>query len=600
MTESLAAQKARQALQEAASINPSQSYASARQVFENARRYGKAAGVVGKVIDAGGALYSGDANKVMRVITSMVVGGIATALAGLAAAMLIGAGTPVAMVAAGAAAVALIGYGGGKLGEWFWDNGFGDWVNDFLDKHGWKDNVEELFDGIGDSLKELVDKAGKSISDLWDRAKNWFRRSDPLVLDLDGDGIELVAADGTVLFDHDGDRVAEATGWVAPDDGFLVIDKNGNGRIDDGSELFGDGNPDAFHDPEVQNTLSAGIRALRRYDSNQDGVFDAADAAFGQVRVWRDLNQDGVSQANELFTLVDVGIQSINLNPVSTADADVGHGNVADSTGQFTRTDGSQGNFYDMLLASNPFYRQFKDEVELTETARSLLDIRGSGAVRDLREAASLDETLAVMVARLAPGISRKDLLAQVDTILQRWADTSRMQDTETWLRKTQGLNGSFRVISGAEQTDLTVMLSVLERFNGGHFFADRGDGRLWVDNRAFAPTVKQVNGESIRSFDIALPPGVVSLLQQSYAALKNAVYGRLVRDVRLADYIDDFEVGFGRDGLQIGIDKALVRLQNRYINEPGRALEDAVDLLRHASGMMGGSSLKVMQQIEV
>ncbi|PJK13852.1 hypothetical protein CO613_08960 [Lysobacteraceae bacterium NML07-0707] len=114
MTESLAAQKARQALQEAASINPSQSYASARQVFENARRYGKAAGVVGKVIDAGGALYSGDANKVMRAITSMVVGGIATALAGLAAAMLIGAGTPVAMVAAGAAAIAGIGYLGGK------------------------------------------------------------------------------------------------------------------------------------------------------------------------------------------------------------------------------------------------------------------------------------------------------------------------------------------------------------------------------------------------------------------------------------------------------------------------------------------------------
>ncbi|PJK13851.1 hypothetical protein CO613_08975 [Lysobacteraceae bacterium NML07-0707] len=85
------------------------------------------------------------------------------------------------------------------------------------------------------------------------------------------------------------------------------------------------------------------------------------------------MNQDGVSQANELFTLADVGIQSIHLNPVSTADADVGHGNVADSTGQFTRTDGSQGNFYDMLLANNPFYRQFKDEVELTGRKRRII-----------------------------------------------------------------------------------------------------------------------------------------------------------------------------------------------------------------------------------
>ncbi|PJK10844.1 hypothetical protein CO614_08650 [Lysobacteraceae bacterium NML120232] len=96
-----------------------------------------------------------------------------------------------------------------------------------------------------------------------------------------------------------------------------------------------------------------------------DGA-DAADEAYGQVRVWRDLNQDGISQEGELLTLVEAGIQSINLNPVSITDVDLGNGNVADSTGQFTRTDGSQGHFYDMLLANNPFYRQFKDEVELT------------------------------------------------------------------------------------------------------------------------------------------------------------------------------------------------------------------------------------------
>ncbi|PJK10117.1 hypothetical protein CO608_05335 [Lysobacteraceae bacterium NML08-0793] len=556
--------------------------------------FGRMVGGAAVVWDASVKANQGGASK---GVAAGIAGAIALGAGILGGAFVAGLGAPIALAAIGFAGAAAFSYGVGKFSEYA--------INEIFDATGLDDIIDESSNYWGDYFYDKLNDSSKcsnrrGVADQYDSAKNWLRRSDPLVLDLDGDGIELVAADGTVLFDHDGNRVAEATGWVAPDDGFLVIDKNGNGLIDDGSELFGDGNPDAFHDPEVQNTLSAGIRALRRYDSNQDGVFDAADAAFGQVRVWRDLNQDGVSQANELFTLADVGIQSINLNPVSTADADVGHGNVADSTGQFTRTDGSHGNFYDMLLANNPFYRQFKDEVELTETARGLLDIHGSGAVRDLREAASLDETLAAMVTGLAPGISRGDMLTQVDNILRRWANTSHMQDTETWLRETQGLNGSFRVVSnGTDRTDLTVMLSVLERFNGGRFFADRGDGYLWAGNRAFSPVVKQVNGETIRSFDIALPPGVVSLLQQSYAALKNAVYGRLIRDARLADYINDFEISFGSDGLQIDASKALLRLKNRYTTEPGKALEDAADLLRHASGMMGASTLQILQQVE-
>jgi hypothetical protein len=58
---------------------------------------------------------------------------------------------------------------------------------------------------------------------------------DPLTLDLDGDGIETVAAG--VLFDHTGEGRRAATGWVGPDDGYLVLDRNGNGTIDDGREL---------------------------------------------------------------------------------------------------------------------------------------------------------------------------------------------------------------------------------------------------------------------------------------------------------------------------------------------------------------------------
>lgn len=135
-------------------------------------------------------------------------------------------------------------------------------------------------------------------------SRNWIRPRDPLVIDLDNDGIKT------------------GTGWVKGDDGFLVLDRNGNGTIDNGGELFG-------VDTTLANGQKAtdGIAALRDMDSNGDSIFDAADTQFGNVRVWQDLNQDGVSQSNELKTLASLGITSIDLNGHS-ATKNLGNGNT--------------------------------------------------------------------------------------------------------------------------------------------------------------------------------------------------------------------------------------------------------------------------------
>ena len=77
-----------------------------------------------------------------------------------------------------------------------------------------------------------------TLNDLYLRARNFVRR-DPLAIDLDGDGIETVGVAAGVLFDHDADAIKTGTGWLKGDDAFVVLDRNGNGTIDSGRELFG-------------------------------------------------------------------------------------------------------------------------------------------------------------------------------------------------------------------------------------------------------------------------------------------------------------------------------------------------------------------------
>ncbi len=111
---------------------------------------------------------------------------------------------------------------------------------------------------------------------------------DPLILDLDGDGIETISMKDGAYFDHDGNGFAEQTGWSGPDDGLLVWDRNGDGIINDGKELFGD-------QTILQNGERAtnGFQALAEWDDNLDGKIDANDAVWSNLKIWRDFDEDG-------------------------------------------------------------------------------------------------------------------------------------------------------------------------------------------------------------------------------------------------------------------------------------------------------------------
>lgn len=161
---------------------------------------------------------------------------------------------------------------------------------------------------------------------------------DPLVLDLDGNGIELSAVDRGQVFDLNADGRADRTAFVTGGDGLLALDRNGNGIIDDGGELFGD-----------QHGAANGFEELARFDDNGDGRITAQDEVYGALRVLGDFDGDGVVAPNELRTLAELEIAAIDLH-AQDADEQASGGNRIAQRGTFLRTDGTRGAALDVLL----------------------------------------------------------------------------------------------------------------------------------------------------------------------------------------------------------------------------------------------------------
>ncbi|MDP2025827.1 S8 family serine peptidase [Sulfuriferula sp.] len=162
---------------------------------------------------------------------------------------------------------------------------------------------------------------------------------DPLVLDLNGDGVKLTDyTTNPVLFDIDNDGgTQEVAGWTSAQDGIVVMDLNNNGKIDNISETFSEyfngtaGVGEAGTKPYVD-----GFAALKSLDSNADNLFNSSDTAFANVKVWVDANHDAVTDAGELKTLAALSITQINLN-AQTQSGLVRDGNEVLATGSFVQ-----------------------------------------------------------------------------------------------------------------------------------------------------------------------------------------------------------------------------------------------------------------------
>jgi hypothetical protein len=150
-------------------------------------------------------------------------------------------------------------------------------------------------------------------------AQSAWSKCTPIVIDLHHDGINLGLAGVGVWFDVDADGRRDHVQWVRPggDEGFLALDRNGNGVVDDGAELFGVGTPLIL---EANRNAPNGFVGLAQYDQrklggNDDGRISESDTIWPSLRVWVDSNADGVSTYDEMHALSEYGITSLETIP---------------------------------------------------------------------------------------------------------------------------------------------------------------------------------------------------------------------------------------------------------------------------------------------
>ena len=243
------------------------------------------------------------------------------------------------------------------------------------------------------------------------------RPIDPLVVDMDGDGIELVSlAESTAFFDLDDDGIAEKTGWVGKDDGLLALDKNGNGEIDGINEVFG-------------NDETAGLVELATHDDNEDGVIDKEDDVYDELVIWRDADQDGVTDAGETVSLKEANIISFSLQDNPTNEEV--EGNLIAGFSEYTKTDGTKGQVAEVHFALNQ-----TDSITLGDGGigrQVTVDLktlflpqhRGYGDLPALHIAMTENETLYSLVDSFKKLSASEflDGLREVENILLTWAE---------------------------------------------------------------------------------------------------------------------------------------------------------------------------------
>lgn len=416
-------------------------------------------------------------------------------------------------------------------------------------------------------------------------------RRDPLTLDLDGDGLETTGTGviNPIYFDHDNDGVKTSTGWIKSDDALLVLDRNNNGTIDSGRELFGDSTIKSNGQLAVD-----GFDALADLDSisnggNGDGVVNAIDAQFNNLRIWRDLNQDGVSQESELFTLASQNIAGLNVESTQHSQI-LENGNQIADKGTFIKSDGSQGelgsvtgNMADIDLVEDTFNRTFTDTLD-TSSVADLPNMQGSGKVRDLREAATQSSSLQNLLTQFSSATTRGQQVALLDQIIDAWSSTGGM--AQTMAQRIAAMPGYIRsdgvtipyVLSSINlSAEWQQKLHIIETFNGSYFFGLPGTSQpigAITGLTISTPTSSSANVQITVNFN----QQQLDLLQQSYDLIRGSIYDALVLQTRIKPLVQEIGLTIDANGVNLDFSQVYGALESKISQDAKLGLGDLID----------------------
>ena len=250
----------------------------------------------------------------------------------------------------------------------------------------------------------------------------FFPLISPLVIDVDNDGIELISlANSDTQFDLDSDGFSELTGWVQPDDALLAYDINGNGYIDDISELFG-------------NATTDGFTELAEIDNDKNGTIDINDSKFENLVLWHDLNTNGISEVGELTSALSAGLSSIQLDAKEVYRTNAGHKITHVSSTQWIG--GLNRSIEDVWFENNQMFSSIilPSSFQLSKEALSLPSLTGYGDVPDLSYSLTTREDLAKSTHELLDTIARGSLslfIGEFEKFLWDWTDVKNVSSTE-------------------------------------------------------------------------------------------------------------------------------------------------------------------------
>ncbi len=541
-------------------------------------------GTVADAVEVVQSLAKGDTAAALSSMAKMIIAEQVGSIAASQAAVVLGRPLSAGAAALAAAAFALAISIAGK------ESGLFDAIGKFLAPTG-----DWLKDMLNEELEKAICPIPKSTNDRMRDAVTFAPR-DPLALDLDNDGIETVAINpnAPILFDHNGDGAPSATGWLKGDDGWLVRDLDGDGKITSGKELLGVDTDITVGG--VTRKATSGFEALRALDTHQEGdgknLFDSRDAAFSQLRVWQDKNQNGVTDAGELSTLDALGIVSIQLQETTT-NYDLGGGNSITGKAKVTRRVGNttstsevdsvlvtNDSAANLNLADNPFYTDLPD-VQVNDTARALPNMNGSGLVHSLREAMSLGNAsstaLVSTVQAFASATTRDAQMALLDKLIAEWGATSTLAtsgapvfgtSSATSVAPNPSLSAEIqqRIKTFAQQNpDMYRKVIALEQFNG-----QMGLSTLMA------------------RWGVSLPTAVTDSLNAAYTALRESVYGALAVQTRLRPYVDAIQLVVDDQGLRFDNTALASKIRATMQADAGNAIADLVDLVRFDSEILG------------